>query len=219
MSGLTTYTAGGVLGHITGKTAIFPLRAAYIALFSAAGADDGTGFTELSGGGYARVATAPADWSTPSSAAPSVITNNNPIVFPNSTAVWGTIIAFGLYDAATAGNLLAWDYFGNFPWLPATASAASPGVITAPRHSYLNGDTVMWSNEYGGTPPTFLAGSFTGPLLVANSLTDTFTTTNGGIVVNTATSGDGMVRKVASQQIIANVQATFPANALNISLA
>lgn len=219
MTGLTTYTAQGVLNHITGKLAIFPKPTAYVALFSAAGADDGTGFTELSGGGYARVVTAVGDWATPTPAAPSVIQNANPIVFPNSTAVWGTITAFGLYDAITAGNLLAWDYFGAFAWLPASIVAASPAVFTSPRHGYLNGDTVYFSTEYGGTPPTYLQSSLTGPLVVANSLPDTFTVTNGGTVVNTATSGDGMVRKAASQQIVANVQATFPANALSISLA
>jgi hypothetical protein len=219
MSGLTTYTAQGVLGHITGKTAIFAMRTAYVALFSAAGADDGTGFTEISGGAYSRVATAAADWSAPSSAAPSLIQNANPIVFPVSTANWGTVLAFGLYDAATAGNLLAWDYFGAFAWFPCSVSAASPGVITSPRHNYLNGDTVMFSTEYGGTPPTFSQGSFSGPLIVANSLTDTFTVTNGGLAVNTVTSGDGNVRKVATQAIIANVQATFPANSLSITLA
>jgi hypothetical protein len=219
MSGLTTYTSQGVLGHITGKTAIFALRTAYVALFSAAGADDGTGFTEIAGGAYARVPTAPADWSAPSSAAPSVISNANPIIFPTSTAAWGNVTAFGVYDAATAGNLLAWDFFGAFTWLPCSIVAASPGVFTSPRHAFLNGDTVMYSTEYGGTPPTFSQGNLTGPLIVANSLTDTFTVTNGGVVVNTATSGDGNVRKVATQAIISNVQATFPANALNITLA
>jgi hypothetical protein len=219
MTGLTSYTASGLLNHITGKAAIFAMRQAYVALFSAAGIDDGTGFTELSGGGYARVATAAADWAIPSGMAPSLINNVNPIVFPTSTAAWGTVIAFGVYDSATAGNLLAWDYFGAFNWNPCSVVAASPAVITAPRHAFLNGDTVQYTTEYGGLVPTFSQGSFTGPLVVANALTDTFTVTNGGVVVNTSASGDGMVRKVASQAIISNVQATFPANSLTITLA
>lgn len=219
MTGLTTYTSQGVLGHIVGKTAIFSMKQAFVALFSAAGADDGTGFTELSGGGYARVPTAAADWATPTPAAPSVITNVNQFVFPNSTAIWNAINAFGIYDASSAGNLLAWDYFGAFAWLPSTIVAASPAVVTSPRHNYLNGDTVYYSIEYGGNQPTFLQGNLTGPLIVANSLPDTFTVTNGGVVVNTATSGDGTFRKAASQQIVANVQATFPANSFSITLA
>jgi hypothetical protein len=219
MTGLTSYMASGVLQHMTGKAAIFAMRPAYVALFTATGLDDGTGFTEVSGGAYARVATAGGDWATPTGVSPSLCQNANPIVFPTSTAGWGTIIGFGIYDALTAGNLMAWDFFGGFSWLPCSISAASPGVITSPRHGMLNGDTVMYSTEYGGTPPTYSAGSLTGPLVVSNSLTDTFTVTNAGNVVNTATSGDGMIRKVASQSIIANVQATFPANALTIALA
>ena len=218
MSGLTSYTSNAVLTHITGKAAIFAMRTAYVALFSQGGADDGTGFTEISGGGYARVSTAATDWSSPTGI-PALISNVNPFVFPTSTAVWGTITAFGIYDALTTGNLLAWDYFGNYNWMPSSVIAASPAVITQPRHGYLNGDTVMFSVEYGGSAPTFLQGTFTGPLTVAQSLTDTFQVNNAGVVVNTATSGDGMFRKMAPQQIIANVQATFPANSLNISLA
>jgi hypothetical protein len=219
MTGLTSYASNGVLNHITGKLAIFAMRQTFVALFSAAGADDGNGFTELSGGAYARVATAPADWAAPTGISPSLIANANPIVFPTSTAAWGTVLAFGIYDALTAGNLLAWDYFGAFPWNPCSVVAASPAVITSPRHTYLNGDTVMYSIEYGGSLPTFGQGSFTGPLIVANALTDTFTVTNGGVTVNTNTSGDGLVRKVASQAIISNVQATFPVSALSITLA
>lgn len=219
MTGLTTYTSQAVLGHIVGQTPIFAMKAAYIALFSAGGADDGTGFTELSGGGYARVPTGGSTWTTPTPAAPSVIQNATPIVFPTSTAIWGAITAFGLYDALTAGNLLAWDFFGAYVWNPCTVVASSPAVITSPRHGYLNGDTVYFSTEYGGNPPTYLQGSLSGPLIVANSLPDTFTVTNGGVVVNTATSGDGDIRKASSQQIIANVQATFPANSFTITLA
>lgn len=219
MTGLTTYFSQGVLGHLVGKTPIFAMKQAFVALFSAVGDDSGNGFTEFSGGGYARVATAAADWGNPSAAAPSVITNVNPIVFPNSTAPWGTILGFGIYDALAAGNLEAWDYFGAYPWLPCSIVAASPAVITSPRHAYLNGDTVVYSTEYGGTPPTYSQGSLTGPLIVGNSLTDTFTVTNAGNVVNTLTSGDGAVRKVAAQPIIANVQTTFPAGSLSITQA
>jgi hypothetical protein len=219
MSGLTNYTSQGVLNHIVGKTAIFTLKPSFVALFTAAGLDDGTGFTEISGNAYARATTAAADWAAATGTAPSTIQNANPIVFPTSTGAWGTIAAFGIYDALTAGNLLAWDFFGSYAWLPASVVAASPAVLTSPRHGYLNGDTFYFSTEYGGTPPTFSQGNFTGPLVVANSLTDTFTCTNGGTVVNTATSGDGNVRKFTPQAIGVNVQATFPAGSLVVSLA
>src|SRR4051812_33655840 len=110
MTGFTDRVSQGILNHITGKTAIFSIPVASIALFTGVGIDDGSGFTEVSGGSYARVATAALDWNTATGTAPSEITNARSLTFPIATANWGNIIAFGLYDAAL--NLLAWDYFG-----------------------------------------------------------------------------------------------------------
>lgn len=219
MTGLTDRTAQGLLGHITGKTAMFPMPTSYIGLFTAVGTDTGTGFTECVGGSYARAATSAAAWNTPSGTAPSTISNVTPINFPISTGDWGTVVAFGLYDAATTGNLLAWDFFGSYAWLPAECSAASPAVITAAQHGYLANDNVVWTLEYGGINPTFLAGNFNASLIVASPLTDTFTVIAGAIAVNTSSSGNGMVRKVASQHVISGVQPTFPAGSLILTSA
>jgi hypothetical protein len=219
MTGLTDRTAQGLLGHITGKAAIFPMTSAYIALFTAAGNDAGGGFTEVSGGAYARALTAAAAWNAPTGSGPSQITNAQPVNFAISTSDWGTILAFGLYDAATAGNLIAWDYFGSFAWLPTEISAASPGVFSASQHGYSSGDAVIFSTEYGGVMPTFSQGNLSGLLLVTNPLTDTFSVTNAGTAVNTSGSGNGMVRKLIRQQIIAGVQPTFPVNSLIITSA
>jgi len=219
MTGLTDRTAQALLSHITGKATMFPMPNAYVALFTAVGIDAGTGFVECSGGAYARAVTAATGWTTASGTAPSTIQNATPITFAISTASWGTVIGFGLYDALSAGNLLAWDYFGNFPWLPAECSAATPAVITAAQHQYLASDSIVWTIEYGGINPTFTQGDFTGILTVATPLTDTFTVTKGATAVNTSTSGNGMVRKVASQQIISGVQPTFPAGSLILTAA
>jgi hypothetical protein len=214
MTGFTDRVSQGILNHIVGKSALFGLPTAYVALFTGVGSDAGTGFTEVSGGGYARVATAAGDWNSATGSAPSAINNANTITFPSATASWGNIIAFGLYDAASAGNLQAWDYFGNYLWLPATVSAASAAVITAKGHGFSAGDLVEWTTEYGGTNPTFSQSNFTGPLTVASPTTDTFTVTNGGTAVNTSATGNGMVRKMVSQAIASGVSAAFPAGSL-----
>jgi hypothetical protein len=219
MTGFTDRVAQGILAHIVGKTSIFTLPTASVALFTSVGTDAGSGFTEPSGGGYARVATAGADWNSASGSGPSIISNANPIAFPTATANWGNIIAFGLYDALTAGNLLAWDFFGSFNWMPATVSAASPAVLTAHAHGFIAADLVEWSVEYGGTNPTFSQSNFTGPLTVASPSTDTFTTTNGATAVNTSATGNGMVRKLTVQAINSGVQASFPASSLSITAA
>lgn len=147
--------------------------------------------------------------------APSTVTNNSIITFPQATASWGTVVAFELRDAVTSGNLLAWDYMGNFSWLPATVSSASPGVITAHAHGYSNGDSFVFSTEYGGTAPTFSAGNYTGLQTVAGSATDAFNVTG----VNTSATGNGMVRKVTQQSIPINVTASFAASTLTITSA
>lgn len=211
MTGVSNYSADALLEWLTGKTAMPSKPTAYVALFTVVGSDAGTGFTEVSGNGYTRAATAGADWNSASGTGPSLISNVNTISFPASTGSgWGTVIAFGLYDASTSGNLLAWDYLGAFDWLPCTVSTASPGVITSKAHGYAAADTFVFSVEYGGTAPTFSQGNFTGLLTVgASPGTDTFTALTGATAVNTSSTGDGMVRKVTQQPIPGGVTASF----------
>jgi hypothetical protein len=217
MTGFTDRVSQGILNHVTGKSALFSIPTAHVGLFTGVGIDAGTGFTEVSGTGYARVATAAADWNAATGSGPSSIVNANPIAFPIPTAAWGTAIGMGIFDALTTGNLLAWDFLGNYLWFPATVSSGTPAIITSPAHGYLAGDTVQWTIEYGGTNPTFAVGSFTGPLIVGGSpLTNSFTVTNGGVGVNTSAPGNGMVRKVVPQIISAGVLVSFPAGSLNI---
>src|SRR5262252_6714106 len=177
MSGFTDRVSQGILNHIVGKTTIFTLPTSYVALFTAVGVDAGTGFTEVSGGNYARVATAAADWNSASGSAPSSITNANALTFPTATASWGNVIAFGLYDASSAGNLLAWDFFGAYSWLPATVLSAAPGMFAAHAHGYGAADLIEWSIEYGGVTPTFSQSNFTGILAVVSPTTDGFSVT------------------------------------------
>ncbi len=154
---------------------------------------------------------AAASGSAPSSAVNSSAT----ITLPQATANWGTVVAWGLYDAASSGNLLEWDYLGNYSWLPCTVSAASPGVITAHAHGYSNSDSFVFSTEYGGTAPTFSAGNYTGIQTVAGVTTDTFNVTG----VNTSATGNGMVRKVLQQSVPINVTASFATGTLTITAA
>jgi len=200
----------------------------YVGLFTTAPTSDAgvTGAVEVTGGAYARVATSGATWATPTASSgsePAVTagftTNAATITFPTSTASWGTVVAFGLFDASTGGNLLAWDYIGNFPWLPATMSSASPGIITAHAHGYSASDPIIVSAKIGGALPTFSQSNLTGVLLVVSPATDTFSVTNSGTAVNTSATGDFMVRKIVQQSIPSGITASFAASALTISAA
>ena len=147
--------------------------------------------------------------------APSSINNANLIAFPAATnSGFGTVIAWGLYDAASSGNLLAWDYLGAYDWLEFSCSSASPGVLTVPAHSYSNSDQVVVDAEFGGESLPTTGGSWSGLKTVASVATDTFTAG-----VNTIGTGGGMVRKVASQAVAAGVTFQFPASNLTLKAA
>jgi hypothetical protein len=97
-----------LLDHIFTDPAYTPPATLYVGLYTAAPTDAGGG-TEVTGGSYARVATAAADWSAASGTAPAQKTNTATLTFPTATASWGVVTHFGIFDASTAGNLLIWD--------------------------------------------------------------------------------------------------------------
>ena len=92
-----------------------PPASFHFALFTAAPTDAGGG-TEVSGGGYARVSVARtlAAWAgtqgpgttVASNGSSGTTSNNGVITFAAPTANWGQIVAVGVFDAATGGNLL-----------------------------------------------------------------------------------------------------------------
>lgn len=113
------YLEAAVLNHLlggnTGGETYTPPATVYVALFTdtntAAQRDAGT-VTEVStsGTGYGRVSVAntTAQWAHVTASATNTKTNANAINFNAATSSWGTITAFGIYDAGTAGNLLFW---------------------------------------------------------------------------------------------------------------
>lgn len=115
--GKATYLENEILKWCTGQANALDdgLITPYIALFTAAPTDAGGG-TEVTGGAYARVSGA-AKFGAPSG---GQIQNNAVVSFPTPTANWGSIVAYGLFTAATAGTLLRWQGL-------VTAKAANTG--------------------------------------------------------------------------------------------
>jgi len=104
----SNYLETKVLEHVFSGTAYTSPATVYVGLFTSDPAEDGSG-TEISGGSYARQAGA---FTTTGNTA----TTSGAIEFPTATASWGTITHIGIYDASSAGNLLA--------YAPLTASKA-----------------------------------------------------------------------------------------------
>jgi hypothetical protein len=212
MTGFTDRAAQAALENLT---ADYP----YVALFTAVGSDAGSGFTEVSGGSYARVATGSGDWILGAGSAPSTISNSFDIIFPTATAGWGSVIAIGLFDAPTAGNLGAWDFLLDAAWSPCTVSNASPGILTAKNHGLVVADTLVFSTEFGGTAPAFSQSNFTGLLSVAHATTDTFDVTNSATQVNTSSTGSGTIRKVTALTVNSGIRPLFSAGQFVIECA
>lgn len=109
--GYTTFL-DSLMNKVTwGRTAWAPPATVYVGLSTTQPAADGTGVTEPAGGAYARQAV-PNDNTgfTPSADQPAAgqeQTNAAVIQFPKATVAWGTVTYFVIYDAAVAGNLLA----------------------------------------------------------------------------------------------------------------
>ena len=103
MGSFADYWENEILDHLFGKGSYTP-PTIYVGLSTADPMDDASGLAEPSGNSYARVATAGADWNVASGGA---IANANDITFPEATGSWGTMTHFALFDAASAGNMLA----------------------------------------------------------------------------------------------------------------
>lgn len=103
MGSFGDYLENKVLDHVVGKTS-YTMPTVYVGLSTADPLDDASGLAEPSGNGYARVTTSGADWNAASGGATD---NANDLTFPEATGSWGTITHFALFDAATAGNMLA----------------------------------------------------------------------------------------------------------------
>jgi len=104
MSALSDYAENKILDHLLGTSAYtFPSQA-YLGLSTGSLGDDASG-TELSGNNYSRVV-------INFDAASSGTTDNSAAVeFAAATGSWGSVSHFGIYDAASSGNLLVHGAF------------------------------------------------------------------------------------------------------------
>jgi hypothetical protein len=125
-AGKTTTQEAAVL-NVLRATNITAPATAYVGLFTAAPTDAGGG-TEVSGNAYARQA---CGFSAPTGTTPSTITNAADILFPvNTPAGWGTIVAFGIFSALTAGTLLYWNTLTNKTFAANDQAVFRAGALT-----------------------------------------------------------------------------------------
>lgn len=124
--GFTYFLDNKLLDHVFGNTSYSVPSTLYIGLSTTTPTQSGSNFTEPSGNGYARVAVTNNSSNFPP-ASNGTKSNATAITFPQATGNWGTVTHFGIFDAATGGNLLAWGALnqsktisaGDTPYFPA----------------------------------------------------------------------------------------------------
>jgi hypothetical protein len=114
MAGFSDYLENKVVGHVFGGSAYTAPSTLYVALYTSAPSDTGGG-TEVSGGAYARQTAAFTVTGNEAS-------NTSAIEYPTATGDYGTVVAVGVFDALTSGNLLA---YGNLT----TSKTVSTGDV------------------------------------------------------------------------------------------
>lgn len=135
MAALSNYLENEIIDWLMRGQSYSPPADLYIALYTTAPTAAGGG-VEVSGGSYARVAVVSslADWAgtqgagttTASTGTSGTTSNNNNITYPTPTAAWGTVVAFGVMDASTGGNLL---FFANLTTAKTINNGDSPPIF------------------------------------------------------------------------------------------
>jgi len=99
MSAMSDYLENEILDHILGTGAYTMPATVYVGLSTGSFNDDNSG-TELTGNNYARESISFG------AAASGTASNSAAVEFNAATGSWGTVSHFGLFDAASSGNLL-----------------------------------------------------------------------------------------------------------------
>lgn len=96
----SNYLENAIVNAVLRNTAFTSPTTVYVALFTAITDAEANSVTEVSGSSYARVA---VTFGAPSNGAS---TNSAAVTFPVVTTTAYTVVGWGIYDAATVGNLL-----------------------------------------------------------------------------------------------------------------
>lgn len=146
MTGLTNYTANNELNYVTGQQPQPALPAVWLGLFTGVGTDAGSGFTEVSGNGYARTQVGGSAVTNGTTAS-----GNNTLHFA-STPAW-IVAGMAIYDVTAPSvvtGLTVLSTTGTTVVMSGNASGAGVG----------NGDTISFS--------AFAPSSGTGPSTTTN---------------------------------------------------
>jgi hypothetical protein len=206
-----------LLDHVLGNAAYTAPATIHVGLFTVAPTDTGGG-TECSAGNYARKAVTNNATNFPA-ASSGLKQNGVPIDFVQANADWAPVItpvvAFGLFDAATSGNLLYWGWLGTDDGKLFTGLNTGD-VLTVPGHTLVNTDQVRLLAVPGATLPTGLSEGTTYFVISVSGNTLQLSLTSGGAAVVITVDGSGLIAKLISKPVLSGDTPSFAINALQI---
>jgi len=104
MSSFSDFLENELLDHAFGVASWTAPTTVYLSLHTSPGPSDSGTANEITGvGNYARQAI------TFGAASGGAIANTSPVAWTNTGTNYGTIVAVGIWDALSGGNMLAWD--------------------------------------------------------------------------------------------------------------
>lgn len=215
----TTFASDKILNLYRGTTFTAP-AAVYAGLLTAVTDAEAGTVTETTYGSYARQA---VTFGVPAANLGGRQTLASALTFPaKSDAGSVTIIAVGIFDALTTGNLL--DVIMLFDGSPLAAvvnnSDVAGNTIQSPAHVLTTNDTVRVEQFPGDTPVPAGLSENTTYFVIATGLTaDVFelSATQGGAAIDITAAGRMLVHKVVSVVVNQNDAPTFAANKLALS--
>jgi len=207
-----------LLDHVLGAQAYTAPANIFIGLFTTAPADGGGG-TECSAGNYARksVTNNTTNFPAASGGLKQLATQQD---FVTANADWAPaltpVVAFGLFDAVSGGNLLYWGWLGSDSGRVFTGLAATE-VLTSPGHTFVNDDTVRLYAVPGSTLPTGLSAGTTYFVIGVSGNTFQLSATQGGAAINITVDGSGLIAKIAAKPVLNGDTVQFVANSIQVS--
>ena len=105
MGSKADYLENKLLDAVLGGPAFSLPANVYIALFTTIPNEAGAGGVEVTGGSYTRAVVVSNATNFPAASGSSKA-NGTEITFPQASADWGLIVAAGVFDALSGGNML-----------------------------------------------------------------------------------------------------------------
>lgn len=199
-----------ILNHFFKGTVYTQPTHLYVGLSTTDLLADGSGITEVTGTGYARVVT--DAWTV---TAPNQISNTGAVTFAQAGGSWGTPIQWFLADALTTGNKLCRGPIVYPSTLVPFVSDHTANVIYVPSIGFTNGQNVRFYGQ-GITATTVPNGNTSYFVISVNTTNDSFqiSLTSGGVAVTLVADLHGFVGQDFSQPVVLNNTVSFAAGAL-----